>query len=176
MVGMKRLALLMAFCILAGAARKDTPVDLTLNDSQGGRVHLRDLRGKIAVVNFWATWCVPCRAEMPLLVKAEQTWRDKGVLFLAVSLDEKDTRKGILKFVDTYGVSFPVWTGANGDDLAKLGLGEAVPGTAFLDERGVIFARVLGQMREGEIDERLRWITGDRSQAPPTALMNHVGK
>ncbi len=176
MVSIKRLALLMAFCALLGAAKKDVPADLSLNDSTGGRVRLRDLRGKVSVVNFWATWCVPCRREMPLLVKAEQAWRDKGVSFLAVSLDEKSTRKGIPKFIETYGIQFPVWTGATGDDLAKLGMGEAVPGTAFLDEHGVIFARVLGEMRDGEIDARLRWITGDRSQPAPAALVNHLGQ
>ncbi len=176
MVGMKSLALLLACCLPMGAARKDAPVDLGLSELKGGRVHLRDLRGKVAVVNFWATWCVPCRAEMPLLIKAEQAWREKGVLFVAVSLDERDTRKDIPRFVEKYGIGFPVWTGANGDDLAKLGMGEAVPGTAFLDERGVIFARVLGQMRDGEIEERLRWIKGDRSQPAPPLLIDHVGK
>ena len=107
------------------AAKKDTPADLTLTDLNCVRAHLGELPGKVVVLNFWATWCVPYREEMPLLVQAEQTGRNKGVIFIGASLDEKDTRNAIPKFLEKYRVSFPIWTGATGDNLAKFGMGEA---------------------------------------------------
>src|SRR5260370_13210650 len=77
------------------AAKKDSPADLALTDSGGKKVHLKDYRGKAVVVNFWATWCGPCREEMPMMVEAESAWKDKGVVFIGASLDEKETRKNI---------------------------------------------------------------------------------
>ena len=74
------------------------------------------------------------------------------------------------------GVRFPVWLGAGPDDLSKLGMGEAVPDTAFLDQDGIIFARVRGEIRKAEVEERLQWITGDRTGPAPKALVIHLDK
>jgi thiol-disulfide isomerase/thioredoxin len=158
------------------APKKASPADLTLSDLDGKRVHLRDYRGKIVVLNFWATWCVPCKEEMPMLVEAEKKWGAKGVLFLGASLDDKATRKNVPEFLRKFQVGFPVWLGATSDDLAKLGMGEAVPDTAFLDQEGVIFARVLGEIRQAELDERLDWITGGQTGTAPKALVRHLEK
>jgi len=168
-------------CILLAASAfsanaRQTISDLTLTDLTGKKVHLRDYRGKIVVLNFWATWCAPCREEMPLLVEAEKTWGPKGVLFIGASLDDNKTRKNIPEFVQRFRIDFPVWTGATADDLAKLKMGDAVPDTAFLDEQGVIFARVRGEIRKQELDERLTWITGDRSGPAPQPLVIHLNE
>jgi thiol-disulfide isomerase/thioredoxin len=149
------------------------PSDLTLRSLSGEKVRLRDYRGKIVVLNFWATWCVPCREEMPMLVEAEKTWA-KGVTFIAISLDDDKTIKDIAAFVEQYHVGFPVWSGASADDLDKLRMGKGVPDTAFLDESGTVFSRVLGEIHRPELDERLAWLTGDRKSAPPSALVNHM--
>ncbi len=156
------------------ASKKDGPVDLALTDAGGGKVHLKDYRGKIVVLNFWATWCGPCREEMPMFVEVEKAWAAKGVVFIGASLDEKKTRAGIPEFVRKFGVDFPVWMGATGDDLARLGMGEAVPDTAFIDQDGVILARVLGEIKRPELEERLEWITGDRSRPAPKPLLRNL--
>ena len=109
-----------------------------------------------------------------MLVEAEKTWAAKGVSFIAVSLDDRKTMDQIPGFVSKYGVGFPVWTGGSSNDLDQLRLGQGVPDTVFLDENGVIVARVLGEIRHSELDERLDWLTGDRKAAAPSALVNHM--
>jgi thiol-disulfide isomerase/thioredoxin len=167
-------ALVVLTFLLLAAAPKPLPADLNLADMSGKKVHLRDYRGKIVVLNFWATWCGPCREEMPRLVEGEKAWAPKGVVFIGASLDEKKTQKDIPAFLEKYGIGFPIWIGASGDHLAKLGMGEAVPDTAFLDEEGNIFSRVLGEIKKAELDERLEWITGNRSSPAPKALVRNL--
>jgi len=162
--------------LIAAAGSKPKPVDLTLNDLSGARVHLRDLRGKIVVLNLWATWCGPCKAELPLLVTAEREYKDRGVAFIAASLDDVKSRARIPEFIKQSGIGFPVWMGATSDDLAKLGLGEAVPATAFLDAEGRIAARVSGQIRESEIKERLDWLLAGQSGPAPKAFVQHLSE
>src|SRR5579872_5444944 len=127
------------------AAPKELPkAELNLKDISGQRVRLRDYRGKVVVLNFWATWCGPCKAELPMLVEAAAEYGSRGVVFLAASLDDEKTKQLVPAFVSEHHIGFPVWLGATDDDLAKLGLGEAVPATAFLDQEGHIQARILG--------------------------------
>jgi thiol-disulfide isomerase/thioredoxin len=164
-----------AFAIAADA-KKEGPVDLNLASMEGGKTHLRDLRGKVVVINLWATWCLPCREEMPMMVEAEKTWGPKGVVFIGASLDDSKSRKNIPGFLKEFGITFPIWTGATSDDLARLHLGEAVPDTAFVDADGVIFARVMGEIRRPELDERLEWVTGAKTQPVPQAVVVHLDK
>ncbi len=165
-------AVLFAAVTLPASDRK--PPNITLRDLSGKKVQLRDYRGRIVVLNFWATWCGPCREEMPMLVEAAKAWEPAGVAFIAVSLDDEKTRKDIPAFVERYHASFPVWVGASSDELNKLELGSGVPDTAFIDERGTVVARVLGEIHRPEIDARLSWLTGDRKSPPPPPLVNHM--
>jgi thiol-disulfide isomerase/thioredoxin len=166
--------LLLITGLMVSAAPKSKPVDLSLKDLNGAKVRLRDQRGKIVVLNFWATWCGPCNAEMPMLVAAEKEYKEKGVVFIGASLDDKKTVDRIPDFLSKYSVSYPVWTGATGDTLYDLRMGEAVPATAFLDQEGAIVARVSGQIREAELRERLDWLLSDRSGPAPKAFVSHV--
>ena len=159
---------------LYGASKEPAKAELNLKDLNGQKVRLRDYRGKAGVLNFWATWCGPCKAELPMLVEAAKDYESRGVVFVAVSLDDEKTKKLVPAFVNSHQISFPVWLGATGDDLAKLGLGEAVPATAFLDQDGHISSRILGQLRQGDLKERLDWLTGDKTGTPPEALVKHL--
>jgi thiol-disulfide isomerase/thioredoxin len=158
----------------AVAAADSRPVNLPFKDRDGKKVKVSDHRSKIVVLNFWATWCVPCREEMPMLVEAEKKYAPRGVVFLAVSIDGRETRGKIPGFVEQYKISFPVWVGGSTMDLDDLKLGESLPATAFLDRDGRIVARVLGQISREELDERLEWLTGDRKAPPPNPLVRHV--
>jgi thiol-disulfide isomerase/thioredoxin len=157
---------------LAAQPKELPKSDLALKDTSGQRVRLRDLRGKVVVLNFWATWCGPCKAELPMLVQAAADY--SGVAFVAASLDDEKTRALVPAFLKMQQISFPVWLGASGDDLAKLGLGEAVPATAFLDQEGHILFRILGQLRQEDLKQRLDWLTGDRTAPPPEAVVTHL--
>jgi thiol-disulfide isomerase/thioredoxin len=172
-----RLPVPLAFVALAVLHGAGAPkVDLTLKDAAGAKVRLRDLRGKPVLLNFWATWCGPCNAEMPMLVEFERQYASRGVQFVAASLDDAKTKARIPEFIARYNVAFPVWYGATGDDLDQLKLGEAVPATLFLDPEGGVVFRILGQARQEEVKERLEWLTGDRSSPPPPPLVKHLEK
>ena len=157
------------------AVSKDSrPVDLTFKDMKGQKVRLRDYRGKIVVLNFWATWCVPCREEMPMFVEMEKEYAPRGVVFVAASLDDRETRPKIPDFIAKFNIGFPVWVGASTMDLDDLKLGSGVPATAFLDQEGRIVARVLGQVPKDQLKERLDWLTGDRSGPAPNPVVEHL--
>jgi thiol-disulfide isomerase/thioredoxin len=80
------------------------------------------LRGKVVVLNFWATWCGPCKEEMPVLVDLEKVSGPNGIHFVGASLDEKDTRKNIPAFPKRSQVTYPVWVGATADVQEGFGL------------------------------------------------------
>jgi thiol-disulfide isomerase/thioredoxin len=170
------IALAAAALLYAAGPKKEGPLDWTQTGMDGKKVHLRDYAGKAVVVNLWATWCLPCKDEMPLMVEAEKTWGPKGVVFIGASLDDSKSKKNIPEFVKQYQIVFPIWTGATAGDLAKLKLGEAVPDTLFLDADHVPFARVLGEIRKSELEERLAWVTGGKSGPAPEARVVHLDK
>lgn len=159
---------------LAGISQHTRGAELTLKSIDRQRVRLKDYRGKIVLVNFWATWCGPCNAEMPLLVKEEESYRSRGIIFIAASVDDAESRKQVPAFVSRNQVRFPVWLGANSGDLDRLGMGVAVPATAFLDQQGHIVFRVTGPTREEEVRERLDWLIGSRAGPAPAALVKHL--
>lgn len=161
------------FPVLA-VAKDSRPIDLTVKDLNGKKARLSDHRGKVVVLNFWATWCVPCREEMPMLVEAEKNYAPRGVVFVAIALDDRQTRPKIPDFIDKFKIGFQVWIGASTMDLEDLKLGHALPATAFIDQEGRIVARVLGQIRKDELYERLDWLTGDRETPVPNPLVRHV--
>ena len=109
-----------------------------------------------------------------MLVEAEKEYAPRGVVFIAASLDDRQTRPKIPDFIEQFKIGFPVWVGASTMDLEDLRLGQALPATAFLDQEGRIVARVLGQVTKNELYERLDWLTGDRKGPTPNPLVRHV--
>ena len=106
-----RAATLMALAAALALCADAPKVDLTLQDANGQKVRLRDLRGKPVVLNFWATWCVPCNDEMPMLVEMEKAYAARGVVFIGASLDDAKTKAKIPAFVAEHRIGFPglVW-------------------------------------------------------------------
>lgn len=171
---MKATALLLLSLFATGIASAAAKADLSAKDLDGRKVRLKDLRGHLVVLNFWATWCGPCREELPMLVRTSKEMATPELTFIAISVDEPETRSKVADAKRNFGITFPVWVGANVDDLHKLSKADAVPATIFIDRDGVIVARVSGEIRQSELKERIMWLTGDRSGTRPKEFVSHV--
>jgi thiol-disulfide isomerase/thioredoxin len=168
-------AVLLTVGLLAPAADPGPKAELNLKSMDGQRVRLSDYRSRVVVLNFWATWCVPCATEIPMLVKAEKDYRSRGVAFIAASVDDRKSRKNVPEFVNRYNISLPIWMDANADDMVRLQMGRAVPATAFLDPEGHVVFRVEGQLREEQLRERLDWLLGSRAGPAPGRMIKAAG-
>jgi thiol-disulfide isomerase/thioredoxin len=120
-----------------------TEAILKLKDLQEQEHNLNEYRGKILVVNFWATWCVPCREEMPMLVRLKHRYGARGVEVIGAAADDESTQASIPQFVRKTKITFPIWVGAATDDMQRFGLGEALPATAIMDRNGQIVGRII---------------------------------
>ena len=129
--------------------------ELSLNDTQGKHHSLIEYRGKIVVLNFWATWCVGCKQEMPIFVDVSKKFRDRGVIVLAASVDDESTKKYIPQFMRSYKMDFPVLLDANADMMHEIGLGDALPSTVFLDAEGNVVGKIAGAAKKKDVLERV---------------------
>ena len=150
--------LLTLVLLLTSAAPGPSVPQLSLKDVHGNTHTLVDYRGKIVVLNFWATWCVPCKQEMPIFVDINKKYRDRGVAVIAASLDDDSTRKYIASFASTFKMDFPILVDANSDIMHELGLGESIPSTIFLDAEGNVVGKILGQARRKDVFRRVEWL------------------
>lgn len=119
-------------------------VDLKLNDLSGVEQNLQGLKGRIVVLNFWATYCIPCRKEMPDLALIQNEFAPLGVQVIGVSTDDLADRNKVLQFVRETKVNFPIWIGGSVEDMMRFGLGAALPGTVIIDREGRIVKIISG--------------------------------
>ena len=155
-----------------GPLSANEQASLTLKDLSGREQSLGAQTGKIVVLNFWATWCVPCREEMPLLVSLQNRYGTRDVQVIAASVDDESTRDAIPEFSRRRKLNFPVWLGATIEDMQRLGLGDALPATALIDRDGRIVGRIIGVVNKADLTRRIEWILGDRRTPAPPPLIN----
>ena len=117
--------------------------DFTLDTLDGTKVTLSELRGKIVLINLWATWCPPCRAEMPALENAYKQYKDSGVVVLGLNVTNQDSEKDIPPFVDEFGLTFPILLDRDGSVSALYQL-KGLPTTYFVNREGIIRTVVVG--------------------------------
>jgi thiol-disulfide isomerase/thioredoxin len=149
-------------------------VSLSSKNQNGQPDSLENYRGRIVVLNFWATWCVPCKDEMKLLTAAHQDYADKGVNIIAASLDELKDRKSVDKFIKKQKMTMPVWLGIPPEQSEKITGSPGLPVTLFIDRDGKLMSRVIGQIRANELKERIEWLLSDRSSDAPAANVDHI--
>jgi thiol-disulfide isomerase/thioredoxin len=116
----------------------DSQPELELVDLAGTRQKLSSFRGRVVVLNFWATYCLPCREEMPALSAIQNHYAAFGVQVIGATADFVDAKKDVLKFIKEVKVNFPVWLEASTADMGRFGLGPALPGTAIIDRTGKV--------------------------------------
>jgi cytochrome c biogenesis protein CcmG/thiol:disulfide interchange protein DsbE len=116
-------------------------------------LRLADLKGKVVLLNFWATWCAPCRVEMPWFVDLQRKYKDRGFTVVAVSLDEEGFA-AVQPFADSLGLNFPVVIGDDGL-AAEFGGVTALPTTFLIDREGRIRSVHPGLVSADEYADRI---------------------
>ncbi len=113
----------------------------------GGTLALASLKGKAVVLNFWASWCGPCKDETPLLQKAWTRWEGKDVVF--VGIDVKDFRGDAQAFVKRFGVTYPNVYDGKGSTVGRYGV-TGFPETFFVDRNGRVVYRIAGPVSDDQ--------------------------
>lgn len=170
-ISLRILTALAACCLIPAAQAKRAP-NLELKDLAGNAHKVADLRGSIVVLNFWATWCGPCREELPLLSRLSGEYAGRKVRFIAVSADDAKDRAKVDQFLQREKLGMEVWLGADLDMLERAWLGNELPATMILDEQGEIVARILGQAREEDVKGPLEWLVNGKAGPQPPTLVN----
>jgi thiol-disulfide isomerase/thioredoxin len=166
------VSVLLTFAAVAQAGRNQ----LSWTDTKGQVENLEQYKGKVVLLNFWATWCVPCRHEMPMLGDMMQKYADKGLVVLGASVDDAKSQPEIQPFAQSNRISFPLLLGATSEQMQSLGLGESVPATAFFSVDGKLMARVLGELDKSELEHRIEWMLGKHHGKEPDAFVNGFTK
>ncbi len=120
-----------------------TAPDFSLPDLQGKAQRLSDYRGKVVFLNFWATWCKPCKEEMPSMQVLWENLKNQDFMLLAVSMDRVTTTKDIPSFVESLKLSFPILTDSWGQTDKRYKL-MGVPESYIIDQNGVLREKVIG--------------------------------
>ena len=128
-----------------------------LEGLDGGEVSLAGLEGKVVVLNFWASWCGPCRLEMPDFQEAWEEHREQGVVFVGIAVD--DTASEASKFAEQVGVTYPLALDTTGD-VARAYRIRAVPSTYFIDREGRLATTLSGLANQGALRIFLRGQVG----------------
>jgi len=130
---------------------KDAP-SFTLALVDGGTLALKDLRGKAVLVNFWASWCVPCRAEAGALESAWQKYKDRGVVFLGVNIQDKE--EDARAFMKEFGITYLNGQDASGKIAVDHGVW-GIPESFFIDPQGRITYKHAGELKTSTITSKL---------------------
>lgn len=120
---------------------------------EGGSASLADLRGHVAIVNFWGTWCLPCRTELPELAELADRFADRGVRVVGIAVDSGDP-DAIAAFAAEYGVDYEVWTADMQTAVADFGA-VGFPFTLLLDREGWIRKEYLGPQTEASLSREI---------------------
>jgi len=128
-----------------GPLQENSPAPtITVNSLAGKPLNLADLKGKVVVLNFWATWCPPCREEIPSMMKLNSAMAGKPFQMVAVSIDEGG-QPAIESFFKTSGFSLPAYTDPDNRAAKAYGI-TGVPETFVIDKNGILLKRVIGPM------------------------------
>ena len=141
-----------AIDVEAVASRKKAQ-DFTLADASGKKIRLSSLKGKVVVLDFWATWCHGCKEEIPWFMEFEKRYKDQGLAVLGVSLDE-DGWKVVKPFIESKKINYRVVLG--GDEIGKLYDVDSMPKTLLIDRQGRIAASHVGVVDKDSCEKEIQ--------------------
>ena len=138
--------------------------DFTLDSLDGKTMKLSDYRGKAVLVNFWATWCGPCRIEMPWIVELNTKYQPQGLQVLGVAMDDSG-HDAIVKFAKDMGVNYPILQGKEevGDEYGGV---QFLPETFLVDRNGKIVKTLFGIHSESDFEDGIKLALGSPAAAP----------
>ena len=145
--------------------------DLGFENLRGEQESLQHYRGRVVVLNFWATWCGPCREEMPLFVRLRAEYESRGVEFIGASRDVPEDLEKVRDFVAAHGIEFPIWVNTTEEQQATFRLATALPATAILDTEGQLQFRIIGQVDNDALTARLDWLLSGQTTGAPADLL-----
>jgi len=131
------------------------PVELTWTDLTGQGQTLEAYRGRVVVLNFWATWCAPCRDELPDLVRIQSRYGMYGVQVIGASADPPRVATSVVEFARRYKINFPILLGADTGQMQTLGVGVALPATVVIDRQGQVIERISGVFELAKLEALL---------------------
>jgi cytochrome c biogenesis protein CcmG/thiol:disulfide interchange protein DsbE len=144
--------------IAAQGCSPDAPradLDFTLKDMDGNDVTLSDLKGQVVLLNFWATWCAPCRLEIPWFVEFQEKYKDKGLRVVGVSVD--DPPEALLPFARQFKVNYPLLVGRDREDVqTAFGPIFGVPITVIIGRDGRICVKHVGPVGKEQFENEIR--------------------
>ena len=123
------------------AGKRTAAPNFTLEDLSGKRVSLKQFRGRVVLLNFWATWCIPCREEMPAMEKLHRELKDDGLEIVAVNF--KESNQQVRKFLDELGLTFTALLDKDGEVSEEYGVW-SLPLSYFIDRRGEFVGKAIG--------------------------------
>ncbi len=124
-------------------------LEFTVKDLEEQEVHLSDLRGNVVLVNFWASWCSPCRKEMPVLQEYYLEHKDEGFVLVGVNVSDRPER--VRELAAENGYQFPIWIDPPGNVLIDLRM-QGLPASLLIDAEGQLINRWIGPVAEGSLD------------------------
>jgi peroxiredoxin len=143
---------------ISGDAKGQLAPEFELRDLAGKNVRLSDYHGKVVLLNFWATWCPPCKEEMPWFVDLQQRYGAQGLQVIGVAMDDSD-QKTIESFAKRLGVNYPVLLGK--ESIAQAyGDVQFLPDTFYIGRDGKIVLHVQGLVNRKEIEEHVKKALG----------------
>jgi thiol-disulfide isomerase/thioredoxin len=145
--------LLLTLPIIAAGQKGNAPA-LALKDLRGRTVRLSDYRGKVVLLNFWATWCPPCRAEMPDLVKWQREFRGKGLQVIGITYPPTEWSE-VRQFIRSVGVNYPILIGTL-KTKALFDAAETLPITIVIDREGNVRERIEGILLNEEFEQKIK--------------------
>ncbi|HZN06081.1 MAG TPA: TlpA disulfide reductase family protein [Pyrinomonadaceae bacterium] len=145
-------------------------IDLALKDPFGAEQRLSSLKGRIVILNFWATYCTPCRKEMPDLAAIQNEYGALGVQVIGASTDEAGDRDKVMQFAKETKVNFPIWLGASTEHMIRFGLGAALPGTVIIDRDGRVAKIISGVINYADLKKQIDGMLKGIATARPNEI------